>query len=78
MTKIQKWWARMSFWDKVEKSIGVIGGLTITELGLQKADPIWFVVIGSSGVVYKLLQVWLEDKNINGIIDLFEEDEVKP
>jgi len=77
MTKIQKWWARMSFWNKIEKSIGVLGGLTIAGLGIEKVDQIWFVVIGASGVLYKLLQVWFEDLNSNGVVDIFE-DETKP
>lgn len=77
MTKIQKWWVRMTFWDKVEKSFAIVGSLTVTELGIQEADPKWFIFIGIIGLLVKLLQIWFEDKNNNGIIDLFE-DEIKP
>jgi len=78
MTKIQKWWARMSFWNKLEKSFGLLGGITVAELGMHDVDSKWFVVIGISGVIAKLLFIWIEDNDKNGIIDFLEEDETKP
>jgi hypothetical protein len=69
---ITKWWHRMSFWNKVERSFGLIGAVAVTEMGLHKVDPKWFVFVGICGLLSKLLLIWIEDQDGNGKPDIIE------
>lgn len=72
MTKIVRMWRTMSFWDKLEKSFGVVGAITVMEMGREEA-PYWaFIVVGAFGLLAKLTHIWIEDKNNNGIADILE------
>jgi len=75
MTKFRRIWKRMSFWAKIERALGLIGGITVADLGFQGADHMWFVVIGLVGVGGKLLHIWIEDTDNNGIVDLFQNED---
>lgn len=72
MTKITRWWHKMSFWDKLEKSFALAGSLTVAELAHLQVDYKWLVAAGLVGFSAKLIHIWIEDKNSNGIADIAE------
>jgi hypothetical protein len=72
MSNVEKWWHRMTFWKKVERSLGVIGALGVMELGIQEAPYQYFIVIGIVGVISKLILIWIEDNDGDGIADIMQ------
>jgi len=66
-------WKRMTFWTKIK---GTVAGLGVgTELTLFIADSadVWKWVAGGATFLGYLITIWIEDKNNNGIADIFEE-----
>jgi hypothetical protein len=69
---ITKWWHRMSFWNKVERSLGLIGAIGIIEMGSFEVPYFYFILVGFCGLFSKLLLIWIEDKDGNGKPDIIE------
>ena len=60
------------FWKKSEQTLSLVGGIGITTAGFEQA-PYWvFIAFGSCAVIAKVLFIWIEDKDNDGIIDIFE------
>lgn len=74
MTKVRRIWKNMSFWNKIERIFGLVGGVTVADLGYNGADPKWFIIIGIVGVLAKILHILIEDVDNNGIVDLFQNE----
>lgn len=74
MTKhIIKWWKRYAFWSKLKTTIlglGVGGQVTMHAL---EAGTFWKIGEGVGTLIVLLISVWIEDKNNNGIVDMFED-----
>lgn len=69
MSGIEKWWHRMSFWDKVERTFMLLGSASVVELANYHA-PYWsFMVVGGCMGVAKILHVWVVDKDGDGKVD---------
>jgi len=68
----------MTFWTKLKSSIA-FGGIG-TEFTLFMADSadVWKWIAGGATVLSYLITIWIEDKNNNGIVDLFEDEKKKP
>jgi hypothetical protein len=72
MTKI---WKKMSFWTKMKYTIGLVGTSGTVTLVLTHV-PEWMPwVTGASTFLGAAISIWLEDKNSNGIVDAFEDNE---
>lgn len=70
-----KLYHRTDFWGKMEKTLALLSGVGLTTAGFEKA-PYWvFIVLGIVGVVGKAFFIWMEDKDNNGVIDIFENKE---
>jgi hypothetical protein len=67
-----KFYHKTSFWKKLEATFGMLGAATVTGMGVEEVSSVWFVVIGICGIIAKLIFVWIEDHDDNGIVDLFE------
>jgi hypothetical protein len=69
---ITKWWHRMSFWKKVERSFGLIGGFAVADMAVHQVEYKWFFLVGVCGILAKLLLIWIEDSDGNGVPDIME------
>ena len=64
---------KSEFWRKSEQTLSLIGGIGITTAGFEQA-PYWvFIAFGGCAVMAKILFIWVEDKDNDGIIDWFNE-----
>jgi hypothetical protein len=69
MTKIQEWWLRTSVWNKIERTLGFVGGISLIEIGINDA-PGWIIAaIGVAFVLSKVVDIWIEDKDGDGKVD---------
>jgi len=68
-----KFYKKTLFWVKLEQTLSLIGGIGITTAGFEKA-PYWvFIAFGASAVAAKIMFIWIDDKDNDGIIDWFHE-----
>lgn len=56
----------------MEKTLALLSGIGLTTAGLEKAPYWFFIALGATGVLSKSFFIWMEDKDNNGLIDLFE------
>jgi len=64
-----KWFQRTSFWNKVESSCALAGSITVSTMAVEQVDYKWFFLAGAIGFTGKLLSIWIQDKNNDGLID---------
>lgn len=72
MTKIVKWWKKFSFWMKLKGIFAAlgIGGEVALFIGESSQGYKWFVA--GATVIAIIITHLIEDKDNNGIADLFE------
>lgn len=70
MTKI---WKTISFWTKLKATIGIFAAGSDVILLANNANPLWHGVVIISTILGLLLTAWIEDKDNDGIVDLFED-----
>jgi hypothetical protein len=75
MTKITKWWKRMTFWTKFKGLIGLFTVGSEAGLFLAEAETKWKVLPIVAAVIIGGIGFLVEDKNNNGIVDALEEQE---
>lgn len=72
MTKIVKWYKRMSFWQAI---LMVVAPLSVGgELALYftGAHPVFFWIIGIAAAISIYIKTFFKDDNNNGIVDFME------
>lgn len=62
----------MSFWNKLEKTFALVGSLTVAEMAVHEVAYKWFFLAGCIGFAAKLIHIWIEDHNNNGVADIAE------
>ena len=73
MTKVVKWWQVMSFWNKVKLACLSIGVASETGMFLADIGHEWKIIVGCLSVTGIIIGIVFEDKNSNGIADIFED-----
>ena len=71
-------WKKTLFWGKVKDSLAI--GAILSQAGLEMgnaSETVKLIVAGGSIAAY-LVGMWMEDKNQDGIVDIFEDNEIKP
>lgn len=67
-----KIWQQFGFWMKIRAAIGTLGaGGEITLLATEQAAYWHWITIGATALGM-LITLFIEDKNNNNIVDLFE------
>jgi hypothetical protein len=67
-------WKQTSFWTKVMMTIQAIGTFTQLSLIFGDAQHIYNVVVALVQLSSLILPIWMEDKNSDGIVDVFEKE----
>lgn len=65
---------RTTFWEKVNKTIQVIGTFTQLTLIFGDAQHIYNLVVAAAQLLGLLLPVWFDDKDHDGLVDIFQEE----
>lgn len=74
MTKVIKWWMQIKYWTKIKGTVALGGIGTEITLFIADSSDLWkWVAAGATALSY-LITIWIEDKNNNGIVDIFEKD----
>lgn len=75
---MSKWWKKMYFWTKLRATIASVGiGSEIT-LFMIDSNPTWKIVAVVSTIVGILITTWIEDKDNDGVVDIFQTKKRKP
>lgn len=79
MTKVIKWWKKVSFWFKLK---GILLSFGIgSEIGLYFGEQDghgWKIFVGITTAAAMLITHLIEDKDNNGIVDWFQKTRRKP
>lgn len=62
----------VSFWTKLNHSVQLFGTGSQVTLVAAEASPMWNYVAAGATVITMLFAIWMEDKNKNDIVDIFE------
>jgi hypothetical protein len=77
MTKIVKFWMKFSFWNKLRALFTTLGVGGEFALFLGDSHHGYKIFVGAMTVAAILITHLVEDKNANGVVDLFEDDKKK-
>lgn len=72
MTKVIKWWKRFSFWTKVQGISAALGIGSEFALYLGDSHHGWKIFVGVITAIGLALKYIIEDKNANGVVDIFD------
>lgn len=64
----------VSFWTKISHTFQLFGTGGQVALALNHALPIWNIVTGVATIAGMVLAIWMDDKNNNGKVDIFEKE----
>jgi hypothetical protein len=65
---------RMSFWTKFQLTVQTLGTFTQLSLIFGESQHIYNVLVAVIQFVGLLIPIWMEDKNNDGIVDVFEKE----
>jgi hypothetical protein len=66
------YWKRATFWSKVKDSIQGVLAITQLSLIIGDAQHIYNLITFAGQVCGLLIPIWFDDRNSDGIVDLFE------
>jgi hypothetical protein len=77
MTKVVRFWKQITFWNKLRSVLTAlgVGGEFALYMGDSHSGYKW--VVGGATALAIIITHLMEDKNSNGVADIFEKD-VKP
>lgn len=61
-----------TFWTKVSHTIQLFGTGGQVALVAAHASPIWNYITAGATIIGMVLAIWMEDKNNDGTVDVFE------
>jgi hypothetical protein len=70
MTKFVKLWYRYTFWQRVAKTFTVIASLTTGGLVFAQVEMVWPLISSLLTIGSSLVDIWFNDSNNDGIIDI--------
>lgn len=72
MSKIEKWWQHVSFYNKIKATATGVVALIETKLLISEADAKWHYLSIGLGVIALIITHWFQDNNNNGKVDFME------
>lgn len=70
--KIKKFWTEVSFWMKLKTTIAIFGAGGEVTMIITEQSAGWHVTTITATILSILITNFIEDKNNNGKVDLFE------
>lgn len=71
---MSQFFKKMSFWLKLKATIALFGSGGELTLLITDAGKGWHVVMVAATLLSLAITQWFEDKDNNGIVDIFEEE----
>lgn len=62
----------VSFWNKMNHSVQLFGTGSQVALVAAEASHIWNYIAAGATTIAMLFTIWMDDKNNDGIVDVFE------
>lgn len=78
MTKVIKWWARISTWNKIRSILTAIGLGSEFALFLGDSHEIYKWVVGGATLLAIIITHGVEDRDGDGQVDIFQKDKNAP
>lgn len=79
MTKVIKWWKKVSFWFKLKAALLTFGiGSEFALYFAEEGGHGWKIFVGCATALSWLITHLIEDKDKNGIVDWFQKPRRKP
>lgn len=72
MTRIKRFWINMNFWLKLKSIIALFGAGGEITLIITEQSMIWHLITVVATITSILITNIIEDKDNDGIVDLFE------
>lgn len=72
MTRIRRFYQSITFWTKAKSLIALFGAGGEITLFMTDQAAKWHIVMGIATLLGFLITNVIEDKNNNGVVDLFE------
>lgn len=69
---MSKFWKYTTFWERVIKSLALLGPTGGVIAGKYLEDPFWVGAGVISALIAGWLAIWMTDKDNDGIVDLFQ------
>jgi len=70
-------WMKMSFWGRIERSITILGSSSVLLESIFGAGPSATGITAAFSLIGQQLAVWFDDKNGDGVADVFQDNENK-
>lgn len=67
-----KYWQTAGFWSKVRVTLGLFGPSSEAVMILKDVNEDFQLTLTILGFLGYALSIWMEDKDENGIVDIFE------
>lgn len=67
-------WKKTSFWTKVMMTIQAVGTFTQLSLIFGDAQHVYNVIVALVQLSGLILPIWMDDKNGDGTVDIFEKE----
>lgn len=64
----------VSFWNKINHTIQLFGTGGQVALALNHVSPVWNIITGGATILAMVFAIWMDDKDNNGKVDLFEKE----
>ncbi len=75
VNRAKRIWIKMSFWGRVERTLGIIGGSAVLLESVFGAGPLATGITAAFTLLSQNLAVWFDDKDGDGVADLFQDDQ---
>jgi len=69
-------WMKMSFWERVERTLTTMGGSAVLLESVFGAGPLATGLTAAFTLTAQHLTIWFDDKNGDGVPDVFQEEEI--
>lgn len=74
MTKVISWWKTITFWNKLRSVLTAFGVGGEVALIVGESSHSYKYIVGGATLIMILITHLIEDKNANGIADIFEKN----
>lgn len=69
-----EYWKRTTFWNKLKDTFALFGTGGQVVLALSHTSPYWNLVAGIATIMVMIFTIWMDDRDNNGVVDLFEKE----